>query len=67
MMSKLWDWIELILMIVGFIYTMVVLVAGFILLIPVLILFERRSKPREVPSDDGWYKDKIEPQDRFPG
>jgi hypothetical protein len=54
-------------MIVGFLYTMIVLVAGFILLIPVLILFERRSKPREVPSDDGWNQDKIEPQDRYPG
>ena len=39
MMSKLWDWIELILLIVGFIYTMLVLAAGFILLAPVLILF----------------------------
>jgi hypothetical protein len=67
MLNRIWNWIELILMIVGFLYTMIVLVAGFILLIPVLILFERRSKPREVPSDDGWNQDKIEPQDRYPG
>ncbi len=66
MMSKLWDWIELILLIVGFIYTMLVLAAGFILLAPVLILFERRNV-KDVPSDDGWHQDKIEPQDRYPG
>jgi len=67
MWNRIWNWIELVLMIVGFIYTVAVLAAGFVLLVPIFILFERRSKPREVPSDDGWHKDKIEPQDRYPG
>ena len=42
MLNKMWNWIELILMVVGFIYTVLVIAAAFVMLLPILILFERR-------------------------
>ncbi len=53
MIKKIWDWIELILMILGFIYTMIVIVAAFILMLPILILFERTNKPSELEKANG--------------
>ncbi len=49
MLSRMWNWIELILMVVGFIYTVLVIMTAFILLLPILILFERRTiNPKEL-------------------
>lgn len=53
MLSKLWRWIEVVLMILGFIYTLIVVVAFTLLMAPILILFERTTKPHRIGESDG--------------
>lgn len=53
MLSKLWRWIEVVLMILGFIYTLIVIVAFILLMAPILLLFERTTKPHRIGESDG--------------
>ncbi len=44
MRAKAWEWIEAIIMFIGFLYMICIIVIFGILLIPILILFERSDK-----------------------
>jgi len=42
--ASLWEWIEAIIMFLGFIYIILVIIIVGILMLPILILFERSDK-----------------------
>ncbi len=42
--GSLWEWVEAIIMFLGFIYMILVMVVVAVLMIPILILFERTEK-----------------------
>lgn len=44
MRASLWEWIEAIIMFLGFIYMILVMIIVGILMLPILILFERTEK-----------------------
>lgn len=46
MLAKIWSWIELVVMIVGFIYVLILVIAFTTMMIPILILFETTKTKR---------------------
>lgn len=44
MMGRAWEWIEAILMFIGFLYMITIIAIFFVLMLPIFILFERTDK-----------------------